>query len=409
MIPLRYNYRNLLVRWRTTLLTAVGFLLVIGLLVIMLAFVRGLSTLAENAGHPGNVIILKDGANDEMFSDINIDDVHRTLFSLWSTDDLVQHDEDGSKWVSFEVYGNVTQELQEHGPDGRASYRIVQVRGIEEPAMAGKVHGLNILPGGRWFSRSGIECVMGKSLAHELNLQVGDTFQPRTGLPPVWQLVGILDSVGSPFDREIWAKREDIGKYFGKDNEEKKQSFYTTIVLRLPDYETASLACKHYRDLPDIKVNAMPEKDYYIKLTENLKTFQGSAIFIAMIMAVGGCFGLMNTMFAAVSQRIKDIGVLRIIGYSKLQILLSFLLESLLIAVLGGALGILAGMSFNGIEQQGQLSAGQGGPGKTVVFKMVVDSQVIRTAFVFTFAMGLLGGVVPALTAMRLKPLDAVR
>ena len=164
-----------------------------------------------------------------------------------------------------------------------------------------------------------------------------------------------------------------------------------------------------YRDLPDIKVNAMPEKDYYIKLTENLKTFQGSAIFIAMIMAVGGCFGLMNTMFAAVSQRIKDIGVLRIIGYSKLQILLSFLLESLLIAVLGGALGILAGMSFNGIEQQGQLSAGQGGPGKTVVFKMVVDSQVIRTAFVFTFAMGLLGGVVPALTAMRLKPLDAVR
>jgi ABC-type lipoprotein release transport system permease subunit len=352
---------------------------------------------------------LKDGANDEMFSDINIDDVHRTLFSLWSTDDLVTQDSDGSKWVSFEVYGNVTQELQEHGPDGRASYRIVQVRGIEEPTMAGKVHGLAILPGGRWFSRSGTECVMGKSLAHELNLKIGDIFQPRGGLPPAWELVGILDSVGSPFDREIWAKREDVGKYFGKDNEEKKQSFYTTIVLRLPDYDIAKKACEHYRDLPDIKVNAMPEKDYYIKLTENLKTFQGSAVFIAIIMAVGGCFGLMNTMFAAVSQRIKDIGVLRIIGYSKLQILISFLFESMLIALLGGTLGILAGMSFNGIEQQGQLSAGQGSPGKTVVFKMVVDDKVIRTAFVFSFAMGLLGGVIPAVTAMRLKPLDAVR
>ncbi|HMO34491.1 MAG TPA: hypothetical protein PKA06_00475, partial [Gemmatales bacterium] len=100
MIPLRYNYRNLAIRWRTTLLTAVGFMLVVSLLVVMLAFVRGLNALAENSGHPGNVIILKDGANDELFSEINLEDVHKSLFALWSGDGLVARDPDGTVWVS---------------------------------------------------------------------------------------------------------------------------------------------------------------------------------------------------------------------------------------------------------------------------------------------------------------------
>lgn len=408
MIPVSYNYRNLMVRWRTTMLTAIGFTLVVSLLVVMLAFVRGLAALAENSGHPGNVIILKDGTNDELFSEINIDDVHKTLFSLWSGDSLVQRDPDGTVWVSKEVYGIATQEIPSPTPGGRPSYRFIQIRGMEDPDMAGKVHSLKLQPGGEWFNRSGTQCVLGDGIARMLGLKVGDTFRPRPGLPPLWQVMGILDSAGSPFDSEIWAKREDVGKYFGKDNEETKQSLYTTIVLRLPSYEIASKACEYYRGLPDIKVNAMPEKDYYQKLTENTKTFQVSAIVIAIIMAIGGCFGLMNTMFAAVAQRIKDIGVLRIIGYSKLQILLSFLLESILIAFLGGILGVLIGLGVNGIEQKGQLSSGQGS-GKTVVFKMVVDEEVIKVAAIFTIFMGLIGGIIPAVSAMRIKPLDAVR
>ena len=408
MIPIRYNIRNLRVRWLTTMLTAVGFMLVVGLLVVMLAFVRGLAALAENTGHPGNVIILKDGANDELFSEINIDDVHKTLFSLWSGDDLVARDPDGTVWVSKEVYGVATQELPPAVPGGRPTYRFLQIRGAEDPDISGKVHGLKMKEGGQWFDRSGSQCVMGDGLARMIGVKVGDTFQPRPELPPVWKVVGILDSAGSPFDSEIWAKREDVGKYFGKDNEERKQSLYTTIVLRLPSYEMAAQACEYYRGIPDIKVNAMPEKDYYQKLTENTKTFQVSALVIAIIMAIGGCFGLMNTMFAAVAQRIKDIGVLRIIGYSKMQILISFLLESLLIAILGGLMGILIGLGVNGIEQKGQLSSGQGS-GKTVVFKMLVDKEVIKVACIFILVMGLTGGITPAISAMRIKPLEAVR
>src|SRR4051794_1244685 len=224
MIPLRYNYRNLLVRWKTTMLTAVGFTLVVALLVVMLAFIEGLRELAKNAGHPGNIIVLSDGANDELFSSLNIDDVHQSLQGVWSVNtDLVY--EGSLPLVSMEVYSIATQETPPDTPGGRPKYRFLQIRGVEDPELGGKVHGLQLFPGGKWFGRSGTECVMGRGIAKTLGLNVGDSFQPRPGLPPSWRVTGILDSPGSPFDSEIWAKREEVGKYFGKDNEEKKQSF----------------------------------------------------------------------------------------------------------------------------------------------------------------------------------------
>src|SRR5436309_1877361 len=120
MIPLRYNYRNLLVRWKTTLLTATGFTLVVALLVVMMAFVQGLKLLASNAGHPGNVIILKEGTTDELFSDINVDDVHRSLQGLWSIhDELLEKNAQGKPLVSLEVYSIATQEIPPDEPGGR--------------------------------------------------------------------------------------------------------------------------------------------------------------------------------------------------------------------------------------------------------------------------------------------------
>jgi ABC-type antimicrobial peptide transport system permease subunit len=113
-------------------------------------------------------------------------------------------------------------------------------------------------------------------------------------------------------------------------------------------------------------------------------------------------------MFAAVSQRIKDIGVLRVLGYNRWQILVSFLLESLLLALVGGIAGLAIGYLVNGIEQTGVISSGQGG-GKTVVFKMVVSQAVLLAGVSFTLIMGVLGGILPALAAMRLRPLESLR
>ncbi|HZY89562.1 MAG TPA: ABC transporter permease, partial [Gemmataceae bacterium] len=396
MVPLRYNFRNLVVRWKTTLLTALGFMLVVALLEVMLAFVQGLVALSKKTGPEGNVIVLRFGTNDELMSELDIDVVKSAMDSQWRQQDAVLRDGEVLR-VSPEVYSLATQELPKSSPEARSEYRFLQIRGVDDPEIAGRVHGLGLLAGGRWFDRrAGDEMVVGEGLARTIGLKVGDTLEPKPGI--VWKVVGVLDTRGSPFDSEIWAKREEVGREFGKDNEQKK--FYTSVVVSTPNLRTAEKVAEVMRADTSVSVNALTERKYYEELSKGNAAFMFAALFIAAVMGVGGMFGLMNTMFAAVSQRLNDIGVLRVMGYTRGQILLSFLLESLLLALVGGGLGLLLGYLVNGVEQTGMISSGAGG-GKFVVFKMTVDAWVLKLCVGFTLAMGLLGGLLPALSAMR--------
>jgi ABC-type antimicrobial peptide transport system permease subunit len=143
-------------------------------------------------------------------------------------------------------------------------------------------------------------------------------------------------------------------------------------------------------------------------LSNTNQQFLVAIIFVASVMAIGGMFGVMNTMFAAVSQRTKDIGVLRILGFARWQILSSFFLEALLLALIGGAIGCALGSLANGYAVTSILSSGMGG-GKSVMLKLVVDARIVTTGMLFSLVMGALGGLMPALSAMRLKPLESVR
>jgi len=122
-------------------------------------------------------------------------------------------------------------------------------------------------------------------------------------------------------------------------------------------------------------------------------------------------FGMMTTMFASIAQRICDIGVLRLLGFKRWQVMVSFMLESLAVAAAGGILGcFLAWLIADGRTSTSNLSSGGGGPeGKTVAVTIAVDAEVIALGMFFTLAMGRLGGLVPALSAMRLKVLDSLR
>src|SRR5262249_196153 len=154
-------------------------------------------------------------------------------------------------------------------------------------------------------------------------------------------------------------------------------------------------------------VQAQPENEYYSKQAETSKQFMGATVFVAVIMAIGGIFGVMNTMFAAISQRTRDIGVLRIMGFWPSQVLGPFFVESLGIALLGGAVGCALGFLLNGYTATSIIGSGQGG-GKSVVFELVIDLNVLAAGMLFTLFMGGIGGLLPALSAMRLKPLDAI-
>ncbi len=155
-------------------------------------------------------------------------------------------------------------------------------------------------------------------------------------------------------------------------------------------------------------VSARLETEYYEALSETNQQFLVAIIFVTVIMSIGGVLGVMNTMFAAVSHRIQDIGVLRLLGYKRRQILVSFLLESLVIAMVGGLAGCALGSLSDGWTASSMMTGSTGG-GKFVVLQLSVDAHTWAVGVCLTLLMGGLGGLIPALSAMRLRPLEALR
>jgi ABC-type lipoprotein release transport system permease subunit len=414
-VPLGYNIRNLFVRWWVTFLTALAFTLVVFLLTFMLMFVNGMQRLTEGSGQPGNVMVLSDGATDELFSNLAHSDTSNV-----ERQSGVLTDDKGQPLCSKEVYIVVTQPIPTEEGGGRR--RFVQVRGIDDALISSRVHSMELYEGGQWFSQAGVQelpakdggknaeqavqAVLGEGVARELGkdkhkdrLDLGDVFELG---PRKWVVTGIMKSAGSTFGSEIWAKRSLVGPLFGKDQ-------FTCLVLRTKDAAAADAVALDLRTNFKPAVRAEPESEYYSKLGETNKQFTWAIYVVTTIMAIGGIFGVMNTMFAAISQRTKDIGVLRILGFARWQILVSFFLETLVIALVGGLLGVALGSIFDGTTATSIVSSGQGGGGKTVILKLTLDANTLAVGILFTLIMGGLGGLIPSLSAMRLRPLESLR
>jgi ABC-type lipoprotein release transport system permease subunit len=408
-VPIRYNVRNLVVRWKITILTPVVFSLVVAVLVALCAFSRGMFKLTQGSSQPGNIIVLSDGSTDEMFSNLGYGDITRI-----ETEPYIERDEDNKPLASWEAYMVVNQPIPNAPPGGRQR-RFIQVRGVDDPVRSGKVHNLPLLEG-TWFSEAGSQempgggtawqAVLGQGIARDLgndigkpSLQAGDTFELG---PRKMVVVGVMQSAGSTFDSEVWAKRAMVGEEFGKKSP-------TTVVVRTKEpekvSETAAYITEHFTS-PAVK--AQPESEYYDKLNGTNLQFLAAVAFVSVFLAMGGMAGIMITMFAAISQRIKDIGVLRILGFARWQVLVSFFLESLLLSLVGGLIGCAIGSLAHGWSTTSLISGGQGG-GKTVVFKVFVDQTILLGGIFFSLFMGAVGGLIPAVSAMVTRPLESLR
>ena len=425
-IPIHYNIRNLIVRYRTTLLTAVAFTMVIGVLTFLMGFINGLKKLTQSSGNPENVIVLSQGATDEGISNLpfeNMGDIAQQEGVARFNDEPL---------CSREVYLVLSLPKAEPRPNS-PSRRLLQMRGLYDPLASAKVHNFELLPGGSWFSDAGVrpsedpnklpivEVVLGEGIARELGsdrseasrlnaknpdgLEVGDTIQLDSRELLV---TGIMKTEGTTFDSEVWAKQSVIGPLLGKTN-------YTTLVLRATSKEEAQKLEDFFsgkdtnNKYEKSQVNALTETNYFKALGQtNLQLLIGTMV-VAAFMAFGGVMGVMNTMFAAISQRVRDIGMLRLLGFSRWRILVSFLVESLLIALLGGLVGCFIGYMFNGFRVTSIVSSGNGPAGKAVVFRVVVDWGVLGIGLMLSMMMGLVGGLIPALSAMRFKPLESLR
>lgn len=463
-VPLSYNLRSLWVRRRISAVTALAFTVVVALIVALLGFVNGMNKVNSSTGVPGNVFVLSDGATDELFSNLGYSDIgniERERVALDQTGNPVQPfgvkqalldrtdpenpqllpvpstpPADPKKSVvalaSKENYFVMSQQVAVAAGEPKRG-RFLQVRALDEPLIAAAVHDIDLQPGGKWFSSVGVrdqptgeadaagkpvvrgyvEAVLGAGAASTLGpdagkvrLEVGDTF--RLG-DLDWVVVGLMATEGTTFASEVWVRNIPyVTKPFGKDGK------FTTLVLRTEGDTIARARMMAFHltaannRYTQQKLKAYAEPDYYAELTKTNEQFLSAISMIALIMAVGGVFGVMNTMFASIAARIREVGVLRILGFKRWQILISFMLESLLLAAAGGLLGCLVGLMADGYEAKSTLSGGQGG-GKTVALKVLVDYQTIAAGMLFTLVMGRLGGLVPALSAMRMEILDSLR
>jgi ABC-type antimicrobial peptide transport system permease subunit len=451
-VPLAYNFRYLWVRRRDTALTAVAFTVVVALVVVLLAFVNGMYKLNESTGVPGNVLVMSEGSTDELFSNLARGDATNVVNVKVTADQngkplgpggrgvgvaRAARNADGSlsrlpadtpvdkpgaiPLASFESYIVMNQAVPTR-PNEPPKRRFLQMRAFQDPRVGATVHNIELEPGGKWFTSNSVEagekgpdgleylqCCVGEGasglLAEDIgktHLAVGDTFELGDRW---WKVVGLMKTRGTTYGSEIWTGIESpVVRATGKGDK------YTTLVLRMADDSDESAKAMAYylgEGYTEAKLKAFSEPEYYKELTKTNEQFLSAIVLMALIMAVGGIFGVMNTMFASIAARIKEVGVLRILGFKRWQILISFMIESLTIAFAGGLLGCLIGSLANGFEATSQLSSGQGG--KSVTLTMQVDVQIIAGGLLFTLVMGRLGGLVPALSAMRMEILESLR
>jgi ABC-type lipoprotein release transport system permease subunit len=410
--------------------------------------------LNEATGLPGNVMVLSEGSTDEMFSNLSrggeIDNaVKRSVSADANGKPLgqggkgvgvarVTRNPDGTLsrlpadapkdlpgaiyLASYESYIVLNQAVATK-PGEPAKRRFLQLRAFLDAQVGATVHGIDLEPGGKWFTsnsvqagekapdgREYLQCCIGEGAAGTLaedvgrkSLAIGDTFELSDRW---WKVIGLMKTRGTTYGSEIWTGIENpVVRETGKGDK------FTTLVLRMADDTDESARAMAYfltEVYTEAKLKAFAEPDYYKELTKTNEQFLTAIVMMAGIMAVGGIFGVMNTMFASIAARIKEVGVLRILGFKRWQLLISFMIESLAIATIGGLLGCLLGSLADGFEAASTLSGGQGG-GKSVTLKMQVDFQILATGLLFTLVMGRLGGLVPALSAMRMEILESLR
>jgi putative ABC transport system permease protein len=382
-IPLKYNLRNLRVRWRSTLATVLG----IGLVVMVFIFVRSLAHGMEatyiSTGDPRNLIVLRKGATAESSSQISRDEARRIQYMTG-----IARDPAGNPIASAEIIVLIL--LDRITGDGTAN---VLVRGVGPMAMSLRPN-LRLIEG-RMFQPGLHECIVSRRIGERFaHCRVGDSFLSGK---TVWHVVGIFDAQQTAYESEIWVDADEARSAF-------KRSFYGSVLLR-PTDEAAAATLKQ-RMLADrlLSVKVMTESAYYEEQTQSAGFLRFLASFLAVIMSIGAAFAAMNTMYAAVGARTREIGTLRVLGFRRRQIYTSFLIESVVLSLLGGAVGSIVSLFFNLIST-GTLSASFA----EVAFQFRVTPTMIAQGLGFAVVMGVLGGLLPARMAARKPVLDALR
>jgi putative ABC transport system permease protein len=393
-IPISYNVRNLRLRKGLTVMTALGIALTVTTAIFLMALLAGLHRAFVSSGNSLNVLVLRKGSESELTGGFDA-----ALFPTLKTLPGIAKDSHGEPMASGEW--NVVIVLPRKDGTGEVN---VTVRGMMPDGLE-----MRQLPGGpdnqpsvklvagRWFQTGQREVVVSKSIRDRFShANIGDTMEFGKG---PWQVVGVFDAGGSAYESEIWGDVNQMAADFDR------QGGYSSAYLRAADPVSADALKNRVSDDQRLKLDGLLETDYYAKQTSSGAPIKYIGIVVAVIMAIGSSFAAMNTMYAAVAYRGREIATLRVLGFSRPAILTSFVLESLMLALLGAVVGILLMLPFNGMQ------TGTSNPVtfSEVVFSLSITPQVAGRAVMFAVVMGLVGGFAPAWHAARQNILNALR
>ncbi len=385
-IPLSYNIRNLVVRRTTTLMTALGVGLTVAVLLSVLAMVEGLKMAFESSGDPLNILIMRKGSTAELNSNFA-----RATFQQLKFKSGIARNDKGEPQASLEMV-QILNLPRLDSPEGMN----VTIRGLspDGPGLRRQVK----LQSGRWFQTGRREIVVGKGIAERFpDAQLGKRISFARG---EWEVVGVMDGGrAAGVNSEIWA---DLNQAAADYN---RSEVLSSALVRAVDPVAAQALINDLNGDQKLNVKAQSEKEYFDAQTVSAAPLQALGLFVSVIMAVGSCFAAMNTMYAAVARRAKEIGTLRVLGFSRLSILTSFFFESLVLSLLGGLFGCLLVLPLN------NLSTGIGSfvTFSEISFNFSVTPVIMGIGLTFALVLGAVGGLFPARNAARKEILTALR
>ena len=383
-LPLKYNFRNVLVRWRTTAFTVLGIAAVVAVFLLLQALARGIESTSGNTGDPRNILVVRKGSQAESGSIVTREHF-RTIQYL----DEIARNERGEPIISAELVLIVSAPRRSGAGEANTLIRGVTPRGMElRPQVK--------LVDGRWFVPGKREVVVARRLAERFaGFEIGGVI--KSG-PDRLAVVGHFDAAGSAFDSESWMDADEARSIFDRDN-------YSSILLRPVDAAAATnLIARLERD-KRLALRAEREVDYYSKQTMTAVPIKILAGLLGTAMSIGAVFAAMNTMYASVAARTREVGTLRVLGYSRRAIVLCFLIEGALLAAMGGVVGCLLALPMNGYAT-GTMDFQSFAE---TVFQFRVTPDLMLMGVAFSVFIGVAGSLLPALRAARLPIISALK
>jgi putative ABC transport system permease protein len=383
-IPISYNIRNLRLRKSLTIMTALGIALTVTTALFIMALLAGLHRAFQATGNPLNVMVVRKGSTSELTGPFPADN-----FPVLKTLPGVARDSHGEPMVSGETVVVIVLPRADGSGEVNVSVRGMMQDGLELRSVK--------LAQGRWFTPGQREVVVSASIHKRfLHANVGDSMEFGKGQ---WQVVGVFDSGGTAYESEVWGDVNQMNSDFNR------QGVYSSAYMRATDPVAAEALKNRVSDDQRLKLDGQLETEYYAKQTSSGAVIKYIGWLVGVIMAIGSSFAAMNTMYAAVAYRSREIATLRVIGFSRPSILTSFVFEAVLLSLLGAAVGILLMLPFNGMTTgtSNQVTFSE------VVFSLKLTPLVIGAAVGFAVIMGLIGGIFPAWHAARQNILNALR